>query len=608
MKKNIRLFVSLVLSIALVLGTITVTPAETIAPKKYNFPDNINLATNYTSEFYYSDNYFAQSSYNYNPSLATMSMCMASAASGTVNKDGFKGYSKNLRDLYKAMGFDTIYFNQDFDSQSTRETIGCSFAKRTIKVNGVNNTLIAVNMRNTMYTEEWYSNLDMGVGTEHKGFTLSMRKVKAELEKYVTGLNIKTPVKLWITGYSRGSAISNCLSKSINSDGKIGNVNLKLENIYTYTFGCANTTTGTTYGDKRYKNIFNVFVSNDLISMFPPERMGWHRYGSTVLLNPTTDAQYKAKKAAAQKFLDKMVPGAKLGIDTIPGVKLDLSDTKNPKVLPTKDRKVSEILSNLIPHLSDTVGTSEKYAALQPTVNLFIQLYLHASSAQLEGIENDIIDRVDQVGFETIVADIMLGGQETAEFILSVLDDNGIQPEDDIDKLRTSLAKSLGTMVDLVLSDQDTIPNDVATLALSIKPVLLNHAHYAYLAWLQSFDPNYNPDPVNPTPTPSVVKKPGKAKIVKLKKKSSKKIQLKLKKVSEAKGYKVYVYNSKKKAKKKSGAIASKLIKKNKTTITITSKKFKKAKRLYVRVRAFKNNKGKKLYGAWSKTKKIKMK
>ncbi len=108
-----------------------------------------------------------------------------------------------------------------------------------------------------------------------------------------------------------------------------------------------------------------------------------------------------------------------------------------------------------------------------------------------------------------------------------------------------------------------------------------------------------------PAPKPTVAPKPAKpakAKVKKAtKKKSAKKIKVTLKKIKGAKGYQVKV------SKKKNGKA---LCKKNykKTKFTIKSKKFKGKKKLYIKARAFVVNGVSKVYGAWSKAKKVKNK
>ena len=95
------------------------------------------------------------------------------------------------------------------------------------------------------------------------------------------------------------------------------------------------------------------------------------------------------------------------------------------------------------------------------------------------------------------------------------------------------------------------------------------------------------------------VKAPGKVKITSVKNVKGKKISTKWKKVKGAKGYQLQYALSKKFKKKKS-------IQTKKTKYTI--KKLKKKKTYYIRVRAYKMNGKKKVYGKWSKVKKVKAK
>ena len=104
--------------------------------------------------------------------------------------------------------------------------------------------------------------------------------------------------------------------------------------------------------------------------------------------------------------------------------------------------------------------------------------------------------------------------------------------------------------------------------------------------------------------TPTNVTKPGKTKIKKAKKKSAKKILIRLKSIKGAKGYQVAIYKSKKKANKNKKALFKKIVKKDRTILK--SKKFKNKKILYARARAFTFDGEKKLYGQWSKVKKVK--
>ncbi len=107
-----------------------------------------------------------------------------------------------------------------------------------------------------------------------------------------------------------------------------------------------------------------------------------------------------------------------------------------------------------------------------------------------------------------------------------------------------------------------------------------------------------------PTAQKTVVTPPGKVYITKAPKKklSAKKLKIKFKKVKKAAGYLVKI-STKSNCKK---ALVKKYVKK--TTATIKSAKLKNKKKLFVKVRAYKLDAGTKVFGKWSKAKKVKIK
>ena len=97
------------------------------------------------------------------------------------------------------------------------------------------------------------------------------------------------------------------------------------------------------------------------------------------------------------------------------------------------------------------------------------------------------------------------------------------------------------------------------------------------------------------------VKKSGKVKITKAKNVKTKKLTVKWKKTSKAKGYQIQIASNKKFTKGKKTKTLSKT--------TYSFKKLKKNKYYYVRVRAYVyNSNHKKVYGSWSAVKKVKIK
>ena len=91
-------------------------------------------------------------------------------------------------------------------------------------------------------------------------------------------------------------------------------------------------------------------------------------------------------------------------------------------------------------------------------------------------------------------------------------------------------------------------------------------------------------------------------KIKKIKKKASNKISIKLKVLKSVNGYQIKISTSKK--------FKKTLYKKSykKVAFTLKSKKLANKKKLYIKVRAYVLDGTNKIYGKWSKVKKVKIK
>ena len=601
MKKLSKIF-SLVLSIALVVTSITFTPAkaETIQKKQFQFSQMMETKKEFTSDYYYSDSYFAEDSYTYNPHLATMSMCAACASSGNTMSDPiWPGLSKDIEDLLTANGFDTIYVNEDYNKEPTKETIGFVFAKKAIKVNGKDYTLIAVNFRNANYGKEWFSNVDVGPDKIHAGFSDAAEKAHTALGSYVRDNQIDGNVKVWISGYSRGAAVSNLLAKKLDDSEIISRVTLELSDIYAYTFATPTVTAETDYKKPLYKNIFNTISRYDVVPQVVPEQWGWHRYGKDNYLPSTADEEYSSKKARAQKFLDLFAKGEQVAYNSLPGYKLNF-DLSGASIVPTDPQDVQNVIDSIVTALTGSIKSSEEFNNLKPAVEAVLDVLYDATDEQKAAFVNALMAKIPE-GQESsvllgLLGDVMEGGDEAVNLLAECLEEAGI-PLSDPDVQKPAIKTLLTDIVLAALSDSTGASiNSGITVYKSAMPFISNHYNYKYLAWMQSFDSNYKLDSDNP-PAPSKVTKPGKVKMKSAKRLSAKKVKVKFKKVKGAKGYQVKVYKGKK-------TYAKKYTKK--TKITIKSKKFKKKKKLYVKVRAYKLDGKKKVFGKWSKAKKVK--
>ena len=135
-----------------------------------------------------------------------------------------------------------------------------------------------------------------------------------------------------------------------------------------------------------------------------------------------------------------------------------------------------------------------------------------------------------------------------------------------------------------------------------IKKTLTGNASLAKATITDSTGVSFAANGTDLTPAASEkVKKPAKVKITKAKNVKTKKLTVKWKKTSKAKGYQIQIASNKKFTKGKKTKTLSKT--------TYSFKKLKKNMYYYVRVRAYVyNSNHKKVYGSWSAVKKVKIK
>ena len=196
----------------------------------------------------------------YNAGVAKLCAVMsASAFSGAIPQENFH-----------ELGFSHIA-KFSYDKGYEEDKVGVIAASKNI----AGETLIFVVARGTQ-GKEWYSNFDVGFEPEHKGFSGCADFLFNKLDLYMTNYMIDSDkARFLITGYSRGAAAANILSKRL-IDAYSG------ERVQAYTFATPNTTT--LENDERYSSIFNIVKSDDVFTGMPLSSWGYHRYGTDIVL------------------------------------------------------------------------------------------------------------------------------------------------------------------------------------------------------------------------------------------------------------------------------------------------------------------------------------
>lgn len=159
--------------------------------------------------------------------------------------------------------------------------------------------VISVFVRGTNGTEEeWCSNFDVGDlhrfmdqydcvegkrprqenadwnrKVNHRGFDICATRIYRALAAYMnTYVDPDAMPVFWLTGHSRGAAISNIVSSTIVDEGR---------KVFAYTYACPNTTANTEASAEKYDCIFNLVNRDDFVPMLPMPEWGFTRYGRT---------------------------------------------------------------------------------------------------------------------------------------------------------------------------------------------------------------------------------------------------------------------------------------------------------------------------------------
>jgi len=237
----------------------------------------------FSAGFFWDEAYFSNPASLYNPSLATMTLAFAmSAFASNDNAIGEATQARNAIDLLTQIGFSDIELNYYFTMAPHEDSMGVIAAHKTIEANGESYTLIAISTRGSGYGMEWAGNLTMGTEGYHEGFNRAAEETYRFIADYINRHreSLCDNIKLWITGYSRGAAVTNLFAAWVTQAEGIGDINVEKENIFTYTFASPRAVPA--YKVEMHPvhtNIHNVLSTADLVGFIAPPAWGFGRYG-----------------------------------------------------------------------------------------------------------------------------------------------------------------------------------------------------------------------------------------------------------------------------------------------------------------------------------------
>ncbi len=478
----------------------------------------------YTATYYYDDAYFTKSAYDYNSSLATMSICLAMSAFGsnetrqgeelgTLGKD-YATYSRNVEALLTDVGFEQIQTNEYFNAKPEMDSIGVIAANKKLKSGEKTYTLIAVAVRGAGYEAEWSSNLTLGTYGEHQGFKEAKENVLAFLGDYIEQQEITGDVKLWITGYSRAAATTNLTAAALDKDAKayLGEaVTLAPEDLYAYCFETPMGTLTTYEPDAAlYQNIHSRINVDDPVPKVAMSALGFEHYGNVQIFpTPATNSLYASTYPVMKELYESLDSTKEYTVDQFKMKKISITNLLISMGIPelrpyldiiTDDNKNNwtqgVYLDNLMAILSkEIIKNRYKYVTeYQDDLRELCSIYFGSISSdpvKMEKFKDAFVDRVISKLPMLIYHYIMLdnvGILATVKgCVVDAANDAGITDYNDwqINGMVAGVVKLLGTIA-------VTHPNYTVTLVQNASNTL-GAAHYPELcfAWLMSLDKNY---------------------------------------------------------------------------------------------------------------------
>lgn len=281
----------------------------------YHGSDSID----HTASCYYYDNYFYGSSYTYNPSLATMSVCLAMSAFNS-DSDNYTDKNRNVVSLMESIGFENVESDSWYYVQPQVNSAGVTVGTKTINDGEKTYTLLALAVRGGNYEMEWGGNLEIGSDNQHDGFCTAKQVVLDFVRDYLEEHDgLQQDLKIWVTGFSRGAATANLTAGFLSADAALhgtildSGYSVSQENIYGYTF---ETPRGNLEGycdfdteqDISYNNIFNIINAADMVPMVAPASGNFCHFGIDLYL-PSQEADpdgYEQKLEAMLEYYCSM--------------------------------------------------------------------------------------------------------------------------------------------------------------------------------------------------------------------------------------------------------------------------------------------------------------
>lgn len=520
--------ISVCLSLLLVLGLVPST-ALAVDYAKDQDRDTTYIALNasgtYQVQYFYDDDYFRASAYDYNPSLSTMSLIMALAATDVSSDPDYQGGSKNIEQLFSDVGMEHIKANEWYGQKPSTDSIALTCGSKKID----DFTLVAIAVRGGGYGSEWSSNFTMGLSGNHEGFQKAADDALKFTNDFISENNITGKVKFWMSGYSRGAATANLIGGALD-DGYTfdADINYDLDGVFSY---CFETPCGTLKAtndaaieivDKvstsKYYNIFNITNPNDIVTYVAPtaDGFGFGRYGLDVYLpSPESSPDYYELRLRMLNIYSSLLFYEDYIIDNFDSSRLQFDFNSIDFFGNDQDASATEMnlfcdapnymsqrmfFKQFLDNMANNyVGDRSNYvASLQTELRTMFAIMLGATPDQTAKFSESLQKSLSENFMDVLLVYFaqqgslgFLGGSAAerdtiGDIMVQAVNDAGIDGYDE------ATIRSMGNeFLDIVMYLIFNSPDDLGTLTKNIEGLAQAHDAALCLSWLESMDSNY---------------------------------------------------------------------------------------------------------------------
>ena len=469
----------------------------------------------FTSDIYFSQSYFEHSSYEYDPHLATTSLCLAIATYPDYgiydDADWYEKQPKFIKNALETIGFNSFTTNDDFLQTARFDSIGLAIAKKEIS----DYTVIAVAPRSGGYYSEWANNMHLGDGSKsdymHEGWYNAANKMIDFVVDYTNEQQITGRVKLWMTGFSRGGATVNIAAGLLDArldkgEKPLGNqASLTREDVYAYTFEApqganVNSKTIKLPRDAIYGNIFNIVNPNDVVPKVAMAEYGFTRFGVDKFI---TTKFYDPKNFETNRYTFKKLHDLANQTDEM---KYSADNFGMYGIKIEDFLKIITVIPALVGLLTGDFGQANDNTKANYDANIAATLFIEELTSEL-GSRDKYVEKY-QSPLENIMfilknenyTDIpSTSGLIARLFLLSTLSNSLLGNFDSIENAiktaagsyATRIVELLDVLIDPLVDAYWERPNELISIAVHVGDIFQNHYSDVNLAHMQAQDSYY---------------------------------------------------------------------------------------------------------------------